>query len=249
MARPSTPGDAPRARARQLESGFTYLGLMAAIVVMGILLTMASRVWTFSGQRDKEAQLLWAGDQYRLAIMRYFTFDHHYPLTLQDLLQDDSSPVARHYLRRLYRDPISGDADWTLLMDPTGVGIMGVASKSRLAPIKRRGFADEEVGFADRDCYCDWKFVYVPLGDPYHRYTAPGQGQYAPAPAAPVGTPTGQPPQEPGVTQPGQSPGQLPSAPGPTTLPAQPSFVPGQTTPVLPAAPVVIPPALPPRGH
>jgi type II secretory pathway pseudopilin PulG len=204
MALRSIPGEAMNSRRR--AGGFTYLGLMAAIVILGILLTMAGRVWSFSEQRDKEAQLLWAGDQYRLAIGRYYTFVHRYPLSLQNLLLDDTSPVARRFLRQLYRDPITGEANWDLILDPNGGGIMGVASKSNLVPIKHRNFPDIDVGFADRDCYCDWKFVYIPVNRFYHRYTAPGQGQYSPAPGAPVLAPTPAPSPGSGEFAPGAPP-------------------------------------------
>jgi type II secretory pathway pseudopilin PulG len=162
MERRSPPGKPSHSRARARESGFTYLGLIAAIAIMAILLTMASRVWIFSAQRDKEAELLWTGDQFRMAISRYYASGHQFPLTLEDLVMDKRYPVPRHYLRKLYRDPLTGESDWTLIMDPTGVAITGVASKSKLKPIKRKGFDTIEFGFEDADSYGDWKFVYVP---------------------------------------------------------------------------------------
>lgn len=148
-------------RSLPAQSGFTYLGLLAAVVILGLILTVVSRVWSVSEQRDKEAQLLYVGDQYRRAIAGYYAFGHHYPLTVDDLLIDKRYPVPRHYLRQLYRDPLTGLADWTLIPDPTGVGIMGVASRSQAVPIKRKGFGQFEVSFADQDCYCNWKFVYM----------------------------------------------------------------------------------------
>lgn len=186
MERRSPPGEALRAAARERQSGFTYLGLIAAVAIMGILLTMASRVWIFSAQRDKEDELIWAGDQYRMAISRYYAFGHQFPLSLQDLLVDKRTPVPRHYLRQLYRDPFTRDSDWTLIKDPTGVGIMGVASQSKLKPIKRKGFASIELGFEDQDCYCDWKFVYVPRRAGWMAAPLPGTG---PAPTGPGITP------------------------------------------------------------
>jgi type II secretory pathway pseudopilin PulG len=180
-------------RVRQRQSGFTYIGLLAAIVVMGMLLTMASHVWSFSEQRDKEVQLLYVGGQYRMAIASYFAFGHRYPPALQDLLADNRFPVPKRHLRQLYRDPMTNDADWVLIADPTGVGIMGVASKSKLTPIKRKGFAAIEFGFEDSDCYCDWKFVYVPRrgaypyqGDPFGGLPplGPAGGSAPPAPGA-----------------------------------------------------------------
>jgi type II secretory pathway pseudopilin PulG len=174
---------------------------MAAVVILGMLLTMATQVWSFSQQRDKEDELIWAGDQYRMAISRYYAFGHQYPLTLQDLLLDKRTPVPRHYLRKLYRDPMTGEADWTLIMDPTNVGIMGVASQSKLKPIKRKGFDSIELDFEDQDCYCDWKFVYVPRR----------AGWMAPLPG------TGAPPTGPGITPlpPGATPSPAPGVPVP----------------------------------
>lgn len=161
-------------RALSRQSGFTYIGLLAAVVIMGLMLTMAARVWSVTEQREKEARLLYVGEQYRMAISRYFAFGHQYPVSLQDLLEDKRFPVPRRYLRQLYRDPFTGDNDWRLIPDPTHVGIMGVASQSRLVPIKRTGFADIEVGFADSECYCDWQFIYSPPSSS-HRYSVPGQ--------------------------------------------------------------------------
>ncbi|MBV8403130.1 MAG: type II secretion system protein, partial [Gammaproteobacteria bacterium] len=102
-------------RAGRRESGFTYLGLMAAIVILGILLSMAGRVWSFSEQRDKEAQLLWVGHAYRDAIASYYVHGGQFPQSLEQLLQDDRSPVPLRHLRQLYPDPMTGAADWTLI--------------------------------------------------------------------------------------------------------------------------------------
>ena len=146
----------------ELQAGFTYIGLLVAIVVMGLMLTLVGRVWSISEQREREAQLLFAGDAIRMAIASYFASGHRYPLSLQDLILDDRSPVPIRHLRRLYIDPMTGTADWTLVRAPDGSGIMGVASSSRLAPLKRNGFASVDAAFEDSDCYCAWQFVYVP---------------------------------------------------------------------------------------
>lgn len=224
------------ARRALRQSGFTYLGLLAFIVILGILLTVVSRVWSFSEQRDKEQQLLWVGDQFRNAIGAYFVNGSQYPLTLQDLLQDDRSPVAHHYLRQLYRDPLTGEADWQLIMSPTGVGIMGVASSSKLTPIKQANFSDAEVGFAKKDCYCDWKFVYAQYNDLYHRYSVPGQSQYLPAPIAPVSPNFSNQSNIPSPNSPAN-----PTGSPPTTI----------STPAYPTAPAPVIPTIPTRpiGH
>jgi len=143
------------------QAGFTYLGLLAAVVLMGLLLTAATRVWSLTEQRERETQLLYVGDAIRLAIAGYYAHGHRYPNALQDLLLDNRFPVPMRYLRRLYLDPITNTDDWQLVPAPEG-GIKGVFSPSKLVPIKRRNFPDIDKGFADSDCYCSWQFIYEP---------------------------------------------------------------------------------------
>jgi len=148
--------------ARGRQAGFTYVGLLLAVVVMGLMLTVASRVWSTTEQRERETQLLFAGHAYRMAIASYYAHGHQFPATLQVLLLDDRFPVPTHHLRRLYPDPITGAPDWTLISTPSGTGIMGVASSSQRTPIKRAGFELIDESFKDSDCYCAWQFIYRP---------------------------------------------------------------------------------------
>jgi type II secretory pathway pseudopilin PulG len=144
----------------QRQGGFTYIGLLAMVVIIGLMLTMASRVWSTTEQRERETQLLFIGHAYRAAIASYFATGHHYPESLQELLQDDRFPVPKRHLRRLYADPMTGKADWTLVLTPDGQGVMGIASSSRATPIKLDGFTQFDDAFKNSDCYCSWRFVY-----------------------------------------------------------------------------------------
>jgi type II secretory pathway pseudopilin PulG len=157
MERRSQPGEA--ACAVRPQAGFTYLGILVAVALMGLMLSAVGRVWAVHEQREREVQLLFVGDQYRMAIGRYYRSGRSYPMSLADLVQDDRSPLPRRFLRKLYADPMTGDADWTLIPAPGG-GIMGVASASQAAPIKRAGFDLQDKAFADSDCYCKWRFIY-----------------------------------------------------------------------------------------
>ena len=144
-------------RARQ--SGFTYIGLLFAVAIIGITLATVGVVWSTQAQRDREAELLWVGNQYRVAIAHYRAAGGQFPQQLTDLVQDERVPQARHFLRRLYPDPMTGQADWQLITVPGGSGILGVASSSRGKPIKVTGFADQDEAFEGAECYCDWKFI------------------------------------------------------------------------------------------
>lgn len=188
------------------QRGFTYIGLLIAVVVMGLVLSLVSRVWSTTEQREREMQLLFIGHAYRIAIASYYAHGHRFPATLQDLLLDDRSPVPMRHLRRLYPDPITGAADWTLIMTPSGTGIMGVASSSQRAPVKRRGFDSFDDAFKDTECYCAWQFIYYP--NRFMRGLVPG--------ATPNSTPGTVPTLTPGSTAP-DSTNYAPGSPPPAT--------------------------------
>ncbi|HEV7443544.1 MAG TPA: type II secretion system protein [Steroidobacteraceae bacterium] len=141
------------------QRGFTYLGILFAVVIMGIMLTAATRVWTLTEQRERETQLLFVGHEFRNAIGSYVAKIHRYPQTLQDLLGENDSTLPQRFLRRLYLDPMTGAADWRLIEAPGG-GFMGVASSSQGKPIKHTNFLPLDESFVDADCYCGWQFIY-----------------------------------------------------------------------------------------
>lgn len=144
---------------RASQRGFTYLGLLFAVAIIGITLSTVGVVWSTQIRRDKEVELLFAGDQIRLAIARYVRAGGRLPQELTDLLEDKRTPVPRRFLRRIYVDPMTRSTDWQLILAPEG-GIIGVASPSQEKPIKVAGFVGAEAGFDKAECYCDWKFIY-----------------------------------------------------------------------------------------
>ena len=111
------------------ESGFTYLGVLFAIAIMGVALLAVSEVWTKVTERQKLAQLNWAGQQYVQAIESYYYANtgsvHFYPTKLEDLLEDKRYLSVKRHLRTLYPDPFTGTNSWRAISSPTG-GIQGV---------------------------------------------------------------------------------------------------------------------------
>jgi type II secretory pathway pseudopilin PulG len=160
-------------------AGFSYLGLLALVALIGILLAAAGEVTRTATQREREAELLWVGHQYRDAIGRYLATNHRYPAQLADLLGgtlaggeggagaagassgSGMSALTFRAIRRLYRDPMTNATDWTPVPSPDG-SIMGVASSSTRAPIKKAGFEDDDAAFVDAESYAAWQFVYQP---------------------------------------------------------------------------------------
>ncbi len=149
-------------RVRRSQGGFTYLGLLVLVALIGLMLAAAGEVAATAGQREREAQLLWAGHEYRSAIGRYWSQRRSYPQTLEELIgAAPDAPVQVRYIRRLYPDPMTNAVDWVLVPAPSG-GIMGVASSSKRVPLKTGHFDDADHGFADASTYGDWQFTFLP---------------------------------------------------------------------------------------
>jgi type II secretory pathway pseudopilin PulG len=149
-------------RARPGQLGFTYLTVLFVVAFMGLGLAMTGEVYRTTVLRQREAELLWVGNQYRVAIEGYFKRrDLRYPRSLDDLLRDPREPGVRRYLRKRYPDPITGSDEWGIVKAPDG-GIMGVYSRSDERPFKSAGFAIADKAFEQAAAYSDWKFVYTP---------------------------------------------------------------------------------------
>jgi type II secretory pathway pseudopilin PulG len=152
---------ASRTRTFANVAGFTYIGLLIAIVVMGVALSAVGVVWRTQAQREREQELLFIGHDFERAIGSYYKAGHQFPQEIDDLLDDKRGPKPAHHLRRFYNDPMTGAQDWNIIR--VGVlGITGIASSSKDAPIKKAGFNKDEDAFKDAAGYSDWQFVYQP---------------------------------------------------------------------------------------
>jgi|APLak6261703504_1056268.scaffolds.fasta_scaffold01051_2 type II secretory pathway pseudopilin PulG len=161
-----TPSGSARGLARRSESaGFTYLGLLFVVAIMGLAMALAAQVWETNIRREKERELLFVGKQLRQAIGNYYAEMpdgvKRYPRRLEDLLQDNRFPGVKRHLRKLYRDPVTGGDEWGLVLSDEG-GIQGVYSLSSRTPLKRTGFDTADMGFENKLRYSEWQFVHIP---------------------------------------------------------------------------------------
>jgi type II secretory pathway pseudopilin PulG len=168
---------------RQL--GFTYLTVMFIIAILLGGLAIVGETWETSARREKEAELLFIGNQYRRAIGLYYAATpgpvKRYPREIQDLIKDPRQPSTQRHLRKLYPDPMTGK-EWVVIKGADG-GIQGVHSPSEDAPLKVAGFRVRDASFEGAQKYSEWKFIHTP----------------PPAAAAPGA--------KPGATTPGSKPG------------------------------------------
>ena len=146
------------------SSGFTYIALLAAIVIIGITLGSAAKSWQNVAQREKEEELLFRGNQYRLAIGSYYNAlgRHQFPNSIDVLLMDSRTPVGKRHLRQRYLDPMTGE-DFELIRDLFhGNTIKGVYSKSEKTPVKQSDFPEELKDFEGKTKYSEWQFINGP---------------------------------------------------------------------------------------
>ena len=142
--------------------GFTYIGVLMLVALMGIGLAAAGQVWHTLQKREKERELLFIGQQFRLALNRYARHTpgqaRRAPLRLDELLQDPRYPGVQRYLRKIYLDPMTAGAEWGLITGPDGE-IYGVHSLSHDEPLKKSNFGLADRQFEGARKYSDWVFM------------------------------------------------------------------------------------------
>jgi type II secretory pathway pseudopilin PulG len=173
------------------SGGFTYLGLMIFVALLGIGLALVGQVWHTAVVREKERELLFIGGQIRKAIeafrARNPAADDGYPKSFDELLRDPHQPGIQRHLRKLYTDPLTGNAEWGLIRSPRG-GIAGVYSLGKGAPLKQGNFPAQYEQFASAESYGEWTFLAADSGSEKVAAAVPGGSpgaQPAPPPEVP----------------------------------------------------------------
>jgi type II secretory pathway pseudopilin PulG len=157
------------------DGGFALAALLVVIAVMSVVMMVALPTWRHQVQREKEAELVFRGEQYARAIGLYQRkHPGAFPSSLDVL-------VEQKYLRKKYKDPITGEdfvplyanevpkstAEQGQEVQPRSFtfrgnatfqtaglagGIIGVASKSTAQSIRL---------YNGRDRYDQWVFTYT----------------------------------------------------------------------------------------
>jgi type II secretory pathway pseudopilin PulG len=145
---------------RERSEGFTYIGVLVLVAVLGLGLAVTGELWHTVRKREKEAELIFIGEQFRAALTSYYETSggaRRYPQSLAELTEDRRGLVARRHLRKMYRDPMTGKAEWGVVKHPDG-GIVGVHSLSADRPLKTGDFAAGSKALADAARYSEWVF-------------------------------------------------------------------------------------------
>jgi type II secretory pathway pseudopilin PulG len=195
------------------ERGYAMAALLVALAIMSILLTVAMPVWRVESRREKEAELVFRGEQYARAIALFRFKNPNIPNALPpsiDML------VQGRFLRKKYKDPMVANGEFQIIGGaqgapgaqqppaqagarggtsnpqlgspnaPTMGGIMGVRSKSTENSLRTYRGATR---------YDQWNFTFaiVPRPGGSMPMAQPGQGVPGGAPGGP-GAPGGRGP-------------------------------------------------------
>jgi type II secretory pathway pseudopilin PulG len=94
---------------REKNAGFAMAALLVGMTIMAIFLTVALPAWKTAMQREKEAELIFRGQQYARAIMLFQRkYANTFPPNVDILLNE-------HFLRRKYKDPMTADGEFQVI--------------------------------------------------------------------------------------------------------------------------------------
>ena len=96
---------------RRSEGGYALLAILLGAVLLSVMLVKVLPRDAMSAQRIREQRLIDRGEEYSRAIKLYFREHKKYPEELDDL--EDTNGIR--YLRRRYKDPITGEDEWRLI--------------------------------------------------------------------------------------------------------------------------------------
>ena len=216
---------------RDATRGYAMAALLVTIGIMSAVMSVALPAWSHMAKREKEAELVFRGEQYARAVGLYQRkVAGAFPPSVELLLE-------QRFLRRAYRDPMVENGEFRILYQTSAVGVPGAtgqeeADSAASARPAEGAFGSETTAGArggivgvvsrsedssllqynGRDRYDEWQFVYT---DVSNQLGAPG----AATPGQTVPQPDGSPGAVPGGfdgpgTQPRGGPGSGSGPPG-----------------------------------
>ena len=154
---------------RSSQHGFTYLGLIILVTVIGMVGAATLKIGALMQRAQMEEDLLDTGAAFSAALQSYAAATPKgqplQPSSLQELLKDPRTPALRRPLRKIFVDPATGTTEWGIVYQggQTGAGgsggVVAVYSLSQARPLKIGNFDARFVGFDGKQHLSDWKFT------------------------------------------------------------------------------------------
>ena len=92
------------------QRGYTLVIVVLVIALMSILMTVAVQTVDFQMRREREAELIFRGEQYVEAIRLYRMKYGRYPMRMKEIWEANPRVV-----RKKWRDPITDSENWGLI--------------------------------------------------------------------------------------------------------------------------------------
>lgn len=118
-------------------SGYALITLMIMVAVLLISLTAALPSLYQEGQREREEEAVFQGEQYARAIYLFYRQFGRYPTSVKDLLKTGDT----RFLRRPYRDPLSPDGRWRFIHALNGGVLIDSWNQTTITPTPPQGAA------------------------------------------------------------------------------------------------------------
>ncbi|MDT4823871.1 hypothetical protein FQZ97_571110 [compost metagenome] len=155
------PIGSPPGRAQE---GSAFLWALVLLLVLTLAMGELLELQSTRTQRFLEEELLWAGEQHRNAIKRYYEASpgtvRQLPRSVEDLLEDPRLLALTRHLRAPYPDPVTRDP-FEAIHDVAG-NLVGVRSTSGQTPLKSGNFPARYRHFEQATTYRDWEFIFLP---------------------------------------------------------------------------------------
>jgi type II secretory pathway pseudopilin PulG len=164
------------------EAGFTLVAMMVMLAILSIMMGVVVQTVTAQMKREKEAELIFRGNQYVEAIRLYRVKYGRFPMSLKEIWK-----AKPRVIRKKWKDPMTDSWNWGIIYLDTGTKVQipgttptptpeptptpsvgtgfGQPPSARLGPIIGVHTTKHEKGFkvyeGHRD-YFKWNFEYKP---------------------------------------------------------------------------------------
>lgn len=192
---------------RRGQSGYALLVVLLLLALVLVALSTAVPRFLTQGQREKEEELVFRGQQYRRAVGLFYKKYGRYPRSMDDLLRFND----RSFLRRAFPDPMTPEGKWRLIRVGPGGEFIGSVNRPPLmgssaaapppspggftegpstyplAGVASRSLAPSVRVYQGRSYYYQWEFIYDPTEEarrlsPAPRGSAPAEKPSEPGP-------------------------------------------------------------------